>query len=363
MNGRWRFFILWLVALLGLPVVSWAGHADTMHNDTLQIVAKNEQSLRLWSAMVFLNTFPQEAGLSLHQWNHNPAQISDGALTEAGIYYETYDLIHETVWQNLQRKMKVSNEIYEVKAAYGSHSLGFALSYARRIKETGENPARIDPALSPPASFKEISNIISPTLVLRSSFGLNFAVRINMHQVETISNVDGQSYSEHDRIVTIDAGFRQKLGDLLYLNVFANQLKMYVNGQEMAQDSWTKYLNLGATLHWKKYWINGGVQLNQWAGTKDTLLFLKGIMPLNQHWWAHLFFAHSQRYEIFDMDVNLPAPLLMVGGGLHWRYKHWIVSYQLQYLSFSPDTSDALSRINLVKRDHFRHRVTVLFAL
>ena len=359
MNGHRRFFVLWLVGLIGLPVILWARHANTMHTDTLQIVAKSEPSVRLWPPMMLLNAFPQEAGLSLHQWNHNPAQVSDGILTEASIYYETYDLKSETVWQNLPRKMKISNEIYELRTTYGSGRLGFALNYARRSKETKEAAS----ARTPLASFKEISNIISPTLVLRSSFGLNFAVRINLHQVKTILDVGGQSYSGHDHVVTIDAGLRQKLGDLLCLNVFANQLKMYVNGQDVAQASWTRYLNLGATFHWQKYWINGGIRISQWSGIKDTLIFLKGIMPLKRYWWVHLFVAHSQRYEIFDMDVNLPAPLLMVGGGIHWKHKRWIAGYQLQYLSFSPDTTDALSRLNLVKRDHFRHRITIVFTL
>ncbi len=325
--------------------------------------AERAGSHKPWRSIVLLNTIPREPGNDIFRWTWNPAAIQKGAVIAGGAVYENYTLKHKSYPNFVYRRLKITNRTYRAGIFLGDGTFQLALNYANRIKQTAEIDKKIENSPVPLHSYKEVSEIFSLTLGFRLSFGLSLAARGNFQNVKFIDRVSGSEPWENSKVRTLDLGIEQKLGDVLFLDVFSNRVKEYVDNEEIRSAYTPKYVNASATLHLDNLWLTGGVRLTRSSSFKDSLLFLNAHLKVSRSLWLNSFYTQSRNYPIIDMDVNMVAPIVMIGGGMHFDLDGLILGYQATYLKFSR-VSGALYQpqnglTNILDRNHFRHEISV----
>lgn len=341
-----------------------------VHLKHRQLTASSSSSKRQpsdrkpWRSIVLLNTIPREPGTDLFRWTWNPAAIQQGFLINGGVVYENYLLKHETSRNSIYKEMQVKNQIYYSGAYLAGGPFQFGINYAKRIKYTEEQNIKILNRSIVPHSYKEISEIISPTLGLRFSFGLSLAARGNFQNIHFSNRGSGNENNDSNTIFTIDAGIEQNFCDVLFVDIFANAVKEFDNGSEIRFAYLPKYVNASATLRLGTMWLTGGVRLTRAKSFTDSLLFLRANLQVSNVVWIKAFYTKSRVYPIFDMDVNMSTPVVIMGGGFHLNLDGLILGYQATFLKFSRVAITTYGlEANLLDRNHWRHEISVSLVL
>ena len=325
---------------------------------------KQSSDHRPWRSIVLLNTTPREPGTDIFRWTWNPAAIQHGFLISGGAVYENYRLKHETSRNTVYRQMQVKNQIYYSGAYLSAGIFQLGINYAKRIKYTEEANIRIVNQSVIPHSYREVSETVSPTLGIRFPFGLSIAARGNFQKIRFSDRGSGIENNNSTSIFTIDAGVEQNLGNVLFVDLFANSIKEFVNGDEIHFAYFPKYVNASATLKLGTMWLTGGVRLTRAESFTDSLLFLRANLQVSNTVWLKAFYTQSRVYPIVDMDVNMSTPVVIMGGGFHLNLDGLILGYQATFLKFSrvANTTYGLEA-NLLDRNHWRHEISVALAL
>lgn len=335
-------------------------------SDTSQADSSADIADQIWRPILLLHTLPKEPGSDIFQWTWNPAAIETGFLAFSTIVYEDYNLKHSIPQGGIARQFAVSNRIYQAAVFWGLNGLQLGFAVGRRYKSTREKIEYI-PQNSlngqPPQSFDEVSTVFSPTAGYRFSFGLSFALRANFRNVRFTNRTPGSYSRTTNHITTLDFGLEQNLGNRIFINLFSNEVMEFINGDELNVDNAPKYINLSGTIKWHNAWGTGGFRLTRSGSAKDSLLFLQVSFQAAAKFWLTAFYTQSLHYQIIDMDANIAAPVVLVGGGLYYHWGKWLFNYQLSYLRFSRVTENFFADANFLDRNHLRHEFSILLVL
>ncbi len=314
---------------------------------------------RFWPAGLLLHTLPQEPGSNIFRWNWNPAFIRPDLIMRVNFIYENYILRHQISRQAIFKKVRIRNQIRRVVTFWQSGNFQLGLGYARRIKNSSEI---VSAHQSQPArSYEEISDIISPTLGYRFSFGLALAIRTNFQKIRFIDQTPSTFYQNQEtiRLTNWDLGVEQNIGNWLIVDIFSNEINESVNGERLSGETNFKIINVSTTVKWHNAWATAGLRLRRIVEPKDSLLFLHISYPLRPDIWLTLSYTQSKHYAIIDMDENLAAPIIILGSGISIRYKKFLFAYRIDYLRFSKIIADVNAEANFLDRNHFRHEFNI----
>ncbi|NOX90753.1 MAG: PEGA domain-containing protein [Calditrichaeota bacterium] len=325
----------------------------------------NESSdSKAWQATIFLNPVLIEPGTYLHQWTWNPASNQHGFILGGGGVFEDYDASYGISLDKPYTEYSVRNRFYYTVLRIGGKKFGFALNYGKRILES-EEKKDVNPELTSLRSYKQISEIISPVISYRFSFGLSLALRGNFHNNKYISILQNE-YRDSNRITTIDAGIQQNFNDVLFLGVYANEIKLYVDGDEIKSDDRPRIIEASADLKMGKLWIGGGWRLNRNPFLKDSTVYFKATLNLTKALWVTGLYSKSNNYFVTDLRTNLPAPVTILSAGLRWDMDGLILGYDVIKMNFSDANSIPLvvgEERSFIDRSHVRHVVSVNLSL